>query len=148
MYALRLQALFSYPQRSRPPVWECFVCGYQSSSIVGTVMEHTHLPLRLWFLSMYLLTQHKNAISALALGRQLGVSYKTAWLLKHKLMQAISQRDARYLLHRRVEIDDACLGGERAGQQDRLCRGRADPHRWQAALHALDARGGLHERGR
>ena len=78
-------------------------------------MEHTHLPLRLWFLAMYLLTQHKNAISALALKRQLGVSYKTAWLLKHKLMQTMSQRDARYLLHGRVEIDDAYLGGERAG---------------------------------
>ena len=45
-------------------LWECFICGYQSSSIVGTVMEHTHLPLRLWFLAMYLLTQNKNAISA------------------------------------------------------------------------------------
>lgn len=96
-------------------LWECFVCGYQSSSIVGTVMEHSHVPLRLWFLAIYLLTQHKNAISALALGRQLGVSYKTAWLLKHKLMQTMRQRDARYLLHGRVEIDDAYLGGERAG---------------------------------
>ncbi len=45
-------------------LWECFICGYQSSSIVGTVMEHTHLPLRLWFMAMYLLTQHKNAIQA------------------------------------------------------------------------------------
>ena len=96
-------------------LWECFVCGYQSSSIVDTVMEHTHLPLTLWFLAMYLLTQNKNAISALALKRQLGVSYKTAWLLKHKLMQAMSQRDARYRLSGRVEIDDAYLGGERAG---------------------------------
>lgn len=96
-------------------LWECFVCGYQSSSIVGTVMEHTHVPLRLWFLAMYLLTQHKNSISALALKRQLGVSYKCAWLLKHKLMQAMAQRDARYQLHGRVEIDDAYLGGERAG---------------------------------
>ena len=88
-------------------LWECFICGYQSSSIVGTVMEHTHLPLRLWFLAMYLLTQNKNAISALALKRQLGVSYKTAWLMKHKLMQAMAQRDERYLLQGRVEIDDA-----------------------------------------
>ena len=96
-------------------LWECFVCGYQSSSIVGTVMEHTHVPLRLWFLAMFLLTQHKNSISALALKRQLGVSYKCAWLLKHKLMQAMALRDARYQLHGRVEIDDAYLGGERAG---------------------------------
>lgn len=96
-------------------LWECFLCGYQSSSIAGTVMEHTHLPLRLWFLAMYLMTQNKNAISALALMRQLGVSYKSAWLLKHKLMQAMQVRDARYRLQGRVEIDDAYLGGERAG---------------------------------
>ena len=77
------------------------------------MMERTHLPLRLWFLTMYLLTQHKNAISALALKRQLGAAYKSAWLLKHKLMQVMAQRDARYPLQGRVEIDDAYLGGER-----------------------------------
>lgn len=96
-------------------LWECLVCGYQSSSIAGTVMEHTHLPLRQWFVAMYLLTQNKNAISALALSRQIGVSYKTAWLLKHKLMQTMLLRDERHLLQGRVEIDDAYLGGERAG---------------------------------
>ena len=79
-------------------LWECLICGYQSSSIVGTVMEHTKLPLTLWFLAMYLLTQHKNAISALALKRQLGVSYKTAWRLLHKLMQTMGLRDASYRL--------------------------------------------------
>ena len=79
-------------------LWQCFICGYQSSSIAGTVMEHTKLPLRLWFLAMYLMTQHKNAISALALKRQLGVSYRSAWLLKHKLMQVMEQRDAQYQL--------------------------------------------------
>jgi transposase-like protein len=59
--------------------WECLLCGYQCSNTVGTVMEHTRLPLRLWFEAMHLLTQHKNAISALLMMRQLGVSYKTAW---------------------------------------------------------------------
>jgi hypothetical protein len=113
--ALRLQALVYDAQRPRPPTGECLICGFQSSSIVGTVMEHTKLPLTLWFLAMYLLTQHKNAISALALKRQLGVSYKTAWRLLHKLMQTMGLRDASYRLQGRVEIDDAYLGGERAG---------------------------------
>ena len=60
-------------------LWECFACGYQSSCIVGTVMERTHQPLRLWFLAMHLLTQNKNAISALALKRQLGAPYKAGF---------------------------------------------------------------------
>jgi len=96
-------------------LWECFLCGYQSSSIAGTVMEHTKLPLTVWFVAMYLMTQHKGGISALALKRHLGVSYKSAWLLKHKLMQTMAQHDASYRLQGRVEIDDAYLGGERAG---------------------------------
>ncbi|MDR0275480.1 MAG: IS1595 family transposase [Burkholderiaceae bacterium] len=96
-------------------LWECFLCGYQSSSIAGTVMQHSKVPLTKWFLAMYLMTHNKNAISALALKRQLGVSYPTAWMLKHKLMQAMQLRDESYPLRERVEIDDAYLGGERAG---------------------------------
>ena len=96
--------------------WECLLCGYQCTSIVGTLMQHTRVPLRRWFLAMYLLSQNKNAVSALSLKRQLGVCYKTAWLLKHKLMQAMLERDQAYQLQDRVEIDDAYLGGQRAGR--------------------------------
>lgn len=106
---------FTTHNRQGRQLWECFVCGYQSSSIVGTVMENTKLPLRVWFLAMYLMTQHKCGISALALKRHLGVSYKSAWLIKHKLMQAMALHDASFRLQGRVEIDDAYLGGERAG---------------------------------
>lgn len=96
-------------------LWECFVCGYQSSSIVGTVMEHTKLPLTKWFLAMHLMTSSKNEISALELKRSVGVTYKTAWLLKHKLMQVMAIREEPRRLEGRVEIDDAYLGGEREG---------------------------------
>jgi transposase-like protein len=96
-------------------LWECFLCGYQSSSLVGTVFEHTKLELKLWFLAMYLMTQSKNAVSALELKRQLGVNYKTAWLMKHKLLAVMELRDEPYKLGGRVELDDAYLGGERAG---------------------------------
>jgi transposase-like protein len=96
-------------------LWECFLCGYQSSAIVGTVFENTKLPLSTWFLAMYLMTQSKNSVSALELKRQLGVTYKTAWLLKHKLLQTMLLREEPRRLEGRVEIDDAYLGGERAG---------------------------------
>ncbi len=47
------------------------------------------MPLTRWFWAMHLLTQAKNNVSALELKRHLGVRYKTAWLMKHKLMQVI-----------------------------------------------------------
>ena len=61
------------------------------------------------------LSQTKNGISALQLGRQLGVNDNTAWLLKHKLMQAMRERDRAYRLGGTVQVDDAYLGGEDPG---------------------------------
>ena len=61
---------------------------------------------------MHLMTQAKNNVSALELKRHLGVSYPTAWLLKHKIMQVMVEREERRQLTGRIEIDDAYLGGE------------------------------------
>ena len=73
---------------------------------------------------MYLLTQQKNAISALELMRQLGVSYPSAWGVKHKLLQAMLERDAERQLTGVIAIDDAYWGGECHGQTP----GRASPN--------------------
>jgi len=96
-------------------VFQCRGCRHQASLIAGTVFQSSKLPLTTWFLAIYLLTQAKTGLSALALKRQLGVSYPTAWLMHHKLMQAMASREERYLLEGKVQIDDAYLGGERTG---------------------------------
>ena len=100
--------------RSRD-LFQCNRCKHQTSLTRGTLFADTKLPLRTWFLAIYLLTQHKNGISALALRRQLGVSYNTAWLLKHKLMQTMVERDATHRLSGELQLDDAYWGGERHG---------------------------------
>jgi len=94
---------------------QCSSCRYQCSLLSGTIFEATKLPLTRWFLAMHLLTQAKNNVSALELMRHLGVSYRTAWLIKHKLMETMRQREAGRQLSGRVEIDDAYLGGELPG---------------------------------
>ena len=90
---------------------QCSACRHQCSLIVDTIFEHTKLALTRWFLAMHLLTQSKNNVSALELKRHLGVCYKTAWLLKHKLMEVMRLREDSRQLTGRVEIDDAYLGG-------------------------------------
>jgi len=95
--------------------WQCSACRHQCSVISGTIFESTKLPLTRWFVAMHLLTQSKNNVSALELKRHLGVCYKTAWLVKHKLMEVMRQREDSRQLEGRVEIDDAYLGGERSG---------------------------------
>jgi len=102
---------------------QCRQCRYQTSLIAGTIFASTHVPLRLWFRAMYHVTQSKQGISSLELGRRLGVTQTTAWKLKHKLAQVMMERDASQRLVGRVEIDDAYLGGERSGGK----RGRGAP---------------------
>jgi ribosomal protein L37AE/L43A len=101
--------------RARRRYWQCAECRHQCSAISGTIFESTKLALTRWFLAMHLLTQSKNNVSALELKRHLGVCYKSAWLMKHKLMEVMRQREEGRVLHGRVEIDDAYLGGERSG---------------------------------
>ena len=97
------------------PLFQCQACRHQTSLIAGTVMQGTKLPLTTWFVAIYLISQAKTGLSALALKRHLGVSYPTAWLIHHKLMQAMAEREARYVLDGPVQVDDAYLGGERSG---------------------------------
>ena len=95
-------------------LYQCKACRHQASLTAGTVFAGTKLPLTTWFLAMYLLSQAKTGLSALALKRQLGVSYPTAWLLHHKILGAMAQREQAHRLEGLVQLDDAYLGGERS----------------------------------
>ena len=95
--------------------FQCAACRHQCSVTSGTIFGATKLPLTRWFLAMHLLTQSKNNVAALELMRHLAVCYKTAWLIKHKLMEVMRVREDGRQLDGRVEIDDAYLGGERSG---------------------------------
>jgi transposase-like protein len=96
-------------------LFQCSACRRQTSPIAGTIFASTNLPLRLWFRAMYHLTQSKQGISSIELGRRLGVTQTTAWKMKHKLAQVMMERDASKRLSGRVELDGAYLGGERSG---------------------------------
>ena len=104
-------------------LYQCSKCRRQTSPIAGTIFASTHLPLRVWFRAIYHLTQSKQGISSIELGRRLGVTQTSAWKVKHKLKQVMLERDATKRLAGRVEIDDAYLGGERSGGK----RGRGAP---------------------
>ena len=128
--------------------WQCTACRKQTSLTAGTIFESTRLPLRLWFLGIYHLTQPKNNVAALELKRLLGVSYKAAWRLKHKLMQVMDEREADRVLGERVEVDDAYLGGVHPGKVGRGADGKVpfviavqtseDEHRpWYVRLDPL-----------
>jgi transposase-like protein len=92
--------------KSRPRLYECLDCGRQTSITAGTAMHRSKLPLTTWFWAAHLMTTHSNGMSALQLQDQLGVTYKTAWLLTQKLRRSMLDPD-REPLEGVVEIDQA-----------------------------------------
>ena len=96
-------------------LFQCHACHRQTSLTAGSLFGNTKLPLTRWFLAIYLISQAKTGLSALELKRHIGVSYPTAWLMHHKIMTAMVTREAQHRLSRTVQVDDAYLGGERAG---------------------------------
>lgn len=90
-------------------------CRHQTSLTAGPLFAGTKLSLCTWMLALHLLTSTKTNMAALELMRHLGVNYKTAWRVKHKIMQAMTEREESRTLQGFVQIDDAYLGGERNG---------------------------------
>ncbi len=120
-------------------LFQCNRCKRQVRLTAGTVFQDTKLPLTIWFAAIYHLTQSKNGISSIELGRRLGVKRQTAWLMKHKLMRAMAAREAeKPRLEGRVEMDDAYLGGERSG--GKRGRGAAGKQPFVAAVETTPER--------
>ena len=93
------------------PSWRCCHCQAEETLYAHTLFEHTQLPLQTWFLAIELLTQAKTCVSALQLHRLLAVNDKTALLLKHKIMAALTESEEKRVLSQRIEIEDVYLGG-------------------------------------
>jgi transposase-like protein/ribosomal protein L37AE/L43A len=96
-------------------LWLCSGCRAHVSVLAGTAFQGTHLPLITWFRAMWQITSQKNGVSALGLQRVLGLgSYKTAWLMLHKLRQAMV-RPGRERLCGVVEVDETYWGTKESG---------------------------------
>jgi hypothetical protein len=115
---------YSNFRRGRLLYYQCCGCRHQTSLLAGTVMASSKLPLTRWFQAAYVLSQAKNNVSALELMRHLGVSYTTAWSMKHKLMQAMWIRERPRTLQGTVQVDEAFLGGQASGPGSRGRKGK------------------------
>lgn len=91
--------------------FDCDSCRYQFSTTCGTIFHDTHLPLWKWFAAMYLMIESKKGMSANQMKRTLGISYKTAWYLCHRIRKAMSEM-GRHELSGTVEVDETWVGGK------------------------------------
>jgi hypothetical protein len=86
-------------------------CGFQFSPTAGTILHDTHLPLSQWFMAVALMCNAKKGLSAKQMERDLGVTYRTAWYLNHRIRKAMED-GAPGLLTGTVEADETFLGGK------------------------------------
>jgi transposase-like protein len=94
--------------------FDCDSCRYQFSVTAGTIFHDSHLPLNKWLLAAYIICESKKGVSANQMKRMLGVSYKTAWYLCHRIRAAMKDT-APEPLRRIVEVDETFIGGHRQG---------------------------------
>ena len=125
--------------------FECESCGYHFSVTAGTIFHDSHLPLRKWFIAIYLISESKKGVSALQLKRNLGVAYKTAWYLCHRIREAVKNDADCELLSGIVECDETYVGGAaknmHKGRRAKLTRGMGGYENKTMVLGAIE-RGG------
>jgi transposase-like protein len=100
-------------KKHRPGVWKCNACRKQFTVTVGTVFERSKVPLHKWMLATYLLCSSKKGISSHQIMRMLGVQYKTAWFMTHRIREAMKSGDLAPLgSGGPVEVDETFWGQE------------------------------------
>lgn len=99
---------------ARKGVYQCNACREQFSVTVGTVFESSKVPLNKWLLATYLMSASKKGISAHQLHRTLGVTYKTAWFMAHRIREAMNPAAPGPLggQGKVVEADETYVGGK------------------------------------
>ncbi len=93
------------------PVWKCTGCKYQFSVTAGTIFENRKRPIRDYLLAIAIFVNGAKGHSALQLSRDLGCQYKTAFVLAHKLREAIAAEQTDVELSGTVEVDGAYFAG-------------------------------------
>jgi transposase len=98
--------------------WTCTKCGHHIHPTAGTIFHKSSTSLHLWFYAMYLMSSTRCGISAKQLERELGVTYKTAWRMFHKIRNELMTQDDDQLTGE-VEIDETYVGGYRKNAKGR-----------------------------
>ncbi len=107
----------------RDGLYKCAACFDQFTVTVGTIFEGSHLPLNKWLFAFHMMVSSKKGVSAKQIERMLGVTYKTAWFMCHRIREAM--RDGTVLppmggQNKVVEIDETYMGGKAKNRKNHV----------------------------
>jgi transposase-like protein len=111
IYKLEPRATSKRP--GRRGLYKCSACREQFTVTVGTIFEDSHIPLGKWLMAIFILNSSKKAVSAHQLHRMLGITYKSAWFMAHRLRFSMGpDMPLGKLLKGIVEVDETFVGGK------------------------------------
>jgi transposase-like protein len=136
------EATYVGGKAARDGCYQCNACREQFTVTVGTVFERSKVPLNKWLLASFLMASSKKGISAHQIGRSLGVTYKTAWFICHRLRAAMAEAGPAPIggAGKVVEVDETYVGGKEANKHAN--KRTRDPKAKQAVVTLVE-RGGF-----
>ena len=110
IYCPKCEGVTKHHRVKSRTAYACQFCGHQEYPMAGTIFEGSATSLRLWFHAFYLMASTRSGISAKQLERELGVTYKTAWRMFHKIRELLADDEGP--LQGEVEVDETWHGGK------------------------------------
>lgn len=99
--------------------FKCGDCRQRFSIKVGTIFEDTKLPLRKWFMAIWLITNHPKGIASTTLAKDLKITQKSAWFVLHRIRHAARTKSFNMKLRGKVEVDETYVGGKSENKHGR-----------------------------
>jgi len=134
-------------RKPRQGLWKCSGCRKPFTVTLGTIFEDSHIPLNKWVIAVHLMCASKKGMSAHQIHRMLGVTYKSAWFMCHRIRYGMTQEPLASKLSGIVEVDETYIGGKRkdppmAPKPGVRAVDRPGPFEGKAAVFSVLQRGG------
>lgn len=128
----------------RPGLYQCNACREPFSVTVGTLYERSHVPLNKWLAATHLMMASKKGMSALQVGRMLGLSKKTSWFLCHRIRESLRETNPEMLggEGKTVEMDESFVGGLEKNKHRSKRAHKGTGGKGKEAVYALVERSG------